>query len=278
MSEGDDSTLVDKRREFIDSFFRKGAELTRELLQEIDRLRRREVELEELLSRREQSPPSETTLRELADRISALEIERDQLLLRLRDIDTGDHRFNERYAEIERENNDLASLYVAQSQLHSTLVASEVITVITEILLNFVGASRFAITLLDAASTPQVLSAEAMDRAAASALLAGTGVVAGVLASGKTHIGTLPASRESAGEPIVCFPLRQGTRIVGAVPVWGFWAQKDELTELDARMFQLLATSGGHALEAARLAALTHATGAAQNGGGPFEVYSALMV
>ncbi len=278
MADSDDTpTLLDKKREFLDSFFRKGEEFTRELLQEIDRLRRREAELEDELARSAHPKPSDTTLRELADQIHALEAEREHLRSRLTQIDAGDHRFSERYNEIERENNDLASLYVAQGQLHSTLVASEVIQVITEILLNFIGASRFAILLLDGQGAPRVLSVEAVERATATSLVASTSVIGDVLASGRSHIGALPEGRESDGDPIVCFPMRQGDKVVGAVAVWGFWIQKEELTELDQRMFQLLANSGGHALEAARLSAVDGATNSANNGGGPYELYSALL-
>jgi len=278
MSDGDDtSKLVDKKREFIDSFFRKGAEFTRELLQEIDRLRRREAELEDELMRRGHPQPSGTTLRELAEQISALEAERDQLRSRLVHIDSDDHRFSERYSEIERENNDLASLYVAQGQMHSTLVASEVIQVMTEILLNFVGASQFAILLLDSESSPQVLAVEAMDRANVNKLVAGTDVIGTVLGTNRPHFSELPEGRESDQDPIVCFPLRQGATVVGAICVWGFWIQKEELSDLDHRMFHLLGSSGGHALEAARLAALDDVGDAANNGSGPYERYSALL-
>ena len=42
-------------------------------------------------------------------------------------------------------------------------------------------------------------------------------------------------------------------------------------------MFQLIATSGGHALEAARLAALDGVADSTNNGAGPYELYSALL-
>ena len=92
------------------------------------------------------------------------------------------------------------------------------------------------------------------------------------------HFESHGEGRVSDGDPIVCFPLRQGTRVVGAIAIWGFWIQKEELSELDQRMFQLLATSGGHALEAARLAAHDSEQSPASNGGSPFELYSALLV
>src|SRR5688572_21577460 len=110
---GDDrESLLTKKKEFFETFFRKGAEITRELLAENDRLRRRIVDLED---------------------------------------------------ELERENGDLASLYVAQTQLHASLDAAEVVRVIMEIALNFIGAQRFGIYLLDGGGTLKVLAAEGID-------------------------------------------------------------------------------------------------------------------
>src|SRR4030081_3356899 len=47
------------------------------------------------------------------------------------------------------QNNNLASLYVASYQLHSTLDFREVIQIVQEIVINLIGAEAFAILLLD---------------------------------------------------------------------------------------------------------------------------------
>ena len=47
------------------------------------------------------------------------------------------------YVEIEEENNNLANLYVASYQLHSTLDSSEVLKVVLEIVINLIGAEIF---------------------------------------------------------------------------------------------------------------------------------------
>ncbi|HTM19424.1 MAG TPA: GAF domain-containing protein [Kofleriaceae bacterium] len=211
MGEADDAdddrdSLLSKKKEFFESFFRKGAEITRELLAENDRLRRRIVDLED---------------------------------------------------ELERENGDLASLYVAQSQLHASLDPAEVVRVIMEIALNFVGAQRFAIYQRDGGGALHVLAAEGVDPERLAPVSAGQGAVGAALADGALLIdGEAPTARREPGtaEPSVCVPLRHRGRVIGVLAIWCFLRQKAELTDLDRRLLELLADGGGHALEAARLA------------------------
>src|SRR5713101_1243847 len=54
-----------------------------------------------------------------------------------------------RYTEIEVQNANLASLYVASYQLHSTLDFREVIQIVQEIIVDLVGAKAYAILLRD---------------------------------------------------------------------------------------------------------------------------------
>jgi GAF domain-containing protein len=210
MGDADDAddrdSLLSKKKEFFETFFRKGAEITRELLAENDRLRRRIVDLED---------------------------------------------------ELERENGDLASLYVAQTQLHASLDGAEVVRVILEIALNFIGAQRFAIYRADGASGLRVLAAEGIDPDTLPPVAAGEGAIGGTFAAGALRIDAeAPVARREPGgaDPTVCVPLRCAGKSIGVLAIWCFLRQKQELSELDRRLLELLADGGGHALEAARLA------------------------
>lgn len=207
--------LLAQQAAFFESYFRKGAEFTRELIEETQRLRARLAELEEKLS-----------------------IERD------RDLE-------ERFEQIERENNDLAALYVAQSQLHSTLDVGEVLQVVTEVLLNFVGADRFAILALDGdrlapLTVHGLADSEVPERGFARgqfpALARGPVVGAGVGAA------------KVAEPPVWTVALRGRDEPFGVIAIWSYLPQKRELAPVDQQIFELLATSGGLALEAARVA------------------------
>lgn len=255
MSDSDD--LVAKKKEFVEAFFRKGAEFTEELLRENEKLRFRVVQLEEQLASATRALPTPATLKELVEKIHALEKEREELLARFASVQAENREYEARYHEIERENNNLASLYVAASQLHSTLDLREVLQVIVEIVLNFVGAKTFAVYLLDEGA--RLLRAVAAENVAVKDVPPrplGEGIVGRIAQSGEAHFGGIPGGeRTAADEPVIAIPLRFGDRVVGAIAVWEFLSQKTELAEVDYEIFRLLGAHAASALEAARLVA-----------------------
>jgi nitrate/nitrite-specific signal transduction histidine kinase len=210
--------LLAQQAAFFESYFRKGAEFTRELMEETQRLRMRLAELEQRL-----------------------------------EGDGSDRELEERYLQIERENNDLAALYVAQSQLHSTLDVGEVLQVLVEVLLNFVGAERFAI-LADDAGRLRTIATHGLDESEVPAGGFDAARFETVIAEGGVH-GDGVERREIGQEPTIAIALLgRGRRPLGVIAIWGFLRQKKELATVDGQIFDLLATSGGLALEAARVA------------------------
>src|SRR5207253_5704035 len=75
--------------------------------------------------------------------------ENERLRKRLGALEEENKDYASRYTEIEHQNNNLATLYVASYQLHSTLDFREVIQIVQEIVINLIGAESFAILLLD---------------------------------------------------------------------------------------------------------------------------------
>lgn len=158
--------------------------------------------------------------------------------------------------DIEIENSNLASLYVALSQLHSSLDVNEVLGVIVEILLNFVGAEEFAVMVVDEGGTLRPIAAHGMTRAEVPAVEK-AGVYATCIQSGDPQIGRFqrgPAPKGVAGDPSLCIPLHAAGEVIGVLPVWSFLQQKESLTHIDHEIIQLMSKSAGTALEAARLA------------------------
>jgi hypothetical protein len=207
--------LKQRQSDFFEEYFRKGAELTRALLVENEELRARLAELEKWARRTENS--------------GALELARQ-------------------FERIERDHNDLACLFVTQSQLDRVVEVREATTVITEVLLNFAGADRFAIFISDGTGEPKPLYVYGLDRQSVSA---GALVTAAVRA-GESTIGGA-GRREGTEDPLVVFPLQTGAGSFGAVAIWSFLPQKQELAAIDERLFEVVGWSGGGALEAARL-------------------------
>jgi len=216
---GDSSGPIDLRQrqsDFYEEYFRKGVEFTKALLTENDQLRNRLTELEELARRSEAAGKVE-----LADQ----------------------------YQRIECDHHDLACLFVTQTQLGRALEVREATTVITEVLLNFVGADCFAIYVTNGSALPKPLYAYGAERddlgepaeSITAAASTGTASIDGV------------GRRTVSEEPLVSFPLQTAEGSFGAVVIWSFLPQKQRLEPVDQRLFDVVSWAGGSALEVARL-------------------------
>jgi GAF domain len=255
--------LVESKREFIETFFKRGAEFTEELMRENEKLRFRVVQLEE--ERRAlasaQIPgsgkPNAGALRELVTRIEQLEAEREGLLSRFSGVEKENRDFSDRYHDIERENNNLANLYVASFQLHSTLELRELTQIILEILLNFVGAKTFAIQLVDDDhGRLRTLAAEGVERSRVPEGPVTDGRVGEVIKSGHTFIdGERLRARADLERPVIVVPLKIRDKVVGVITIWDLLAQKTALADVDYELFNLLAAHAASALQGAWLAA-----------------------
>jgi hypothetical protein len=241
----DEKKEVFRRAEEFLALFSRGAEFTKQILQENERLRMRVTEVEERQNYAAQDGAEWEKLREeLLARIAGLENEKQDVLDCLRAVEEENRHFADRYLEIEEENNNLANLYVASYQLHSTLDLSEVLKTIIEIVINLIGAEVFAVYVLDEKSDQ--LSPVASEGKALSAfprVPLGSGVVGESVESGETACGdALPS--DDLELPIVCIPLRIEERPIGAIAIFKLLAQKDAFAPLDHELFTLL---GGHA-------------------------------
>jgi hypothetical protein len=249
-----DSGLRVKHEEFIKTFFKRGAEFAEELLRENERLRFRVLELEARVSAAELTGAPSEALRDLLTRIEALEKERQNLLRRSSFVEDENSDWKSRYADVERENSNLANLYVASYQLHSTLDLKEVIQIILEILLNFVGARRFALYLVDEAErTLYPIAAEGLDLSKVPPVRTGEGLIGQVVESGRPyHEGSLRPLALDLTRPVVVTPLHIKDAIVGAVVIWDFLQQKTALVDVDYELFNLLGAHAAGALQSAK--------------------------
>ncbi len=253
MTDEDRKDLFQRADEFL-GLFRRGAEFTRQLLEENERLRRRLMAVEDRQNFAAQDTDEWEKLRqELLDRIRGLETEREDVLQRIRALEEENRQFADRYVEIEEENNNLANLYVSSYQLHSTLDLSEVLKIIIEIVINLIGGEVFAVYVLDekTRSLEPVASEGAAIRRFPRAEL-GSGVVGMAVESGETACGE-PVPSDDFARPIVCIPLRVEERPIGAIAIFRLLAQKEGFTPLDHELFTLLAGHAATAICAAQL-------------------------
>jgi GAF domain-containing protein len=250
----DEKKDIFKRADEFIALFSRGAEFTKQLLQENERLRGRLVEVEDRQTYAAQDSTEWEKLREeLLARIAGLENEKQDVLERLRAVEEENRQFAGRYLEIEEENNNLANLYVASYQLHSTLDLSEVLKTIIEIVINLIGAEIFAVYVLDE-KTDQLspVACEGEELGAFPKVPLGSGVVGGAVSSGETACEDASPSNDLS-RPIVCIPLRIEERPIGAIAIFKLLAQKDTFTPLDHELFTLLAGHAATSIFAAQL-------------------------
>lgn len=249
-----DRDLFERASEFL-AMFRRGAEFTRELVEENARLRRKLLDVETRQTDAAQDPKEWDRLREeLIERIQGLESERQDALERLQALEAENRQFAERFLEIEEENNGLANLYVASYQLHSTLDLEEVLRIVVEIVINLIGAEVLCVYALDERNyLLSPVAAEGRERQSFPSVALGEGMV-GACVSRAEILTRESFATEASGQPLVSIPLRVGERAIGAIVLYSLLVQKEKFTGLDHELFALL---GGHAATAI-LAAQLH--------------------
>lgn len=257
MSEIDDS-VGKERGEAVLAIFQRGAEFTRELLDENTRLRRALSQVELRQGQAAQCDVEWDKLRqELIGQIEELESRNQTILEQLRSVEGENMQFAERYVEVEEENNNLANLYVASYQLHSTLDPSEVIKVILEIVINLIGAEVFAVYACEQGSDElRPVASEGDALAAFPSMRIGEGFVGRSVASGEVELGDPGESGGSprdGDEPVVSIPLHVEDQPVGAIVIYSLLQQKDGFSALDNELFTLLAGHAATAIFASRL-------------------------
>lgn len=194
----------------------------------------------------------ESALAAVEKELSLKRRETGQLQEQLAAIESDNRRFSERFVEIERRNNDLASLYVASYRLHGTLERGEVLTAILEIITNLVGSEEIGVFELSPDGSSLALAASfGIDPAAFASIPASAGRIGlcartgeGWLAAGNGAGGRLPREAELNA----CIPLKLEGTVRGVIAVFRLLQQKPSLEALDSEIFDLLANQAAMAL------------------------------
>lgn len=237
--------------EFI-NLFEKGLSFTKEILAENERLRFRlaSLEAEVDVSRRHGGQvEGDALVAALRKQLTELEAERTRLMSSFQEVENLNRDYQQRYAEIEAEHNNLANLYIASYQLHSTLSFREVVQVVSEIIINLVGVQSFVLYLFDSASEKlEPLASEGIDLAGVSAVGLQDPVI-GRAASTKERW----VREANATGPVAVVPLATAEGLVGAIVIDRLLVQKDALSAVDFELFNLLGVHAATALSSALL-------------------------
>jgi hypothetical protein len=247
--------LIKERDAFIQQFFRKGAQLTEELLKENERLRDRISELETDTARLRAHLASDEAIRDLLKKIEQLEMEKRDLVNRSVHMEAVTDRYSARYAEVESELANLANLYVATSQLHAAHSVRGVLRNLKELLAQFVGAGGFGVYLLsDDGGELVALTTEGVNTSEAARLPLSEGAVGRAFSKGEVvYTNRRELSKVEIGDPAAVVPLSMDGRTVGLIVIFSLLQQKLEFMSIDAEIFRLLGAQAVPALVSARL-------------------------
>lgn len=245
--------LQSERDAVVRSFFKKGAELTDQLVAENERLRAQIRDLEIEAARMRTLLASDSAARELLAKIAELEEEKAALIGEKEEAEALSTRFGARQGELEDEIGALASLFVAVDNLHRCATVGDATRTLADLLGQLVGARTWAAYVVDEAVSPPALGrfegvgGEGLDATvtvgAAKTPFAREVEATYVTGEGRSHLGVVAAT----------LPLRLGPRTVGVVAVVDLLPHKAGLTEVDHRLFDLLATHFASAVFAAAL-------------------------
>jgi transcriptional regulator with GAF, ATPase, and Fis domain len=157
--------------------------------------------------------------------------------------------FANRYVEVETENNMLANLYIASYQLHSTLDFKEVLQIITEIIINLIGAEEFGIMLLDERTNKmQAVASEGLEVSQFPGVALGEGIIGQMAKTGESYfLDDMNNYVREFSKPMVCIPLKIKEHVIGVIVIYKLLEQKSRFADVDYELFTLLA---GHAATA----------------------------
>lgn len=253
----DDATddLKKERDAFIHQFFRKGAQLTEEILRENERLRERMLALEAENAKMAAHLASDTAMRDLLRKIEELEKDKQELITRHARVEAATHEHDVTYQEIETELANLANLYVAATQLHSARTVRTCIRNLKELLAQFLGAGRFAVYFVaDDRQELLAIASEGVNPNEVAKMPLDRGAIAEAFHSGTPAFGSqTDTSQGTLADPAAIIPMLLDGRTMGAIAIFGTLPQKTEFFHVDSELFKLLGTQAAPALVNARL-------------------------
>lgn len=219
-------------------------ELISRLVAENRRLKADNVRLAKALVKREGGKETLAILRAMQERVRIHKQQVEDLLEENTELQS-------RLLELEELNGSMMSMYVSSYQLHATLDMGEVVRVIEEIIVNFIGASAYAVLLSDEDGTYHVAGERNLHGRLPREGIQPKGVLAEVIGSQSAYVHT--AARAAREGILAAVPLTLGQSCVGAVLIYELLSQKERLLKNDMELLSLLGGHAASALVSARL-------------------------
>lgn len=177
--------------------------------------------------------------------------EQDSSQHRISELEQENLEFANQLVQVEEVNNNLTNLYIASSRLHSTLDRKETLEIIKEVVINFVGAEKFAVFIHD--DENNVLRFETgegfEDEEEMPEILLGEGLLGEAASKGENYFVEDMVGQESSDvlSPLVAIPLMIQGELLGLLAIYRLFIQKEQLASIDYQLFSML---GEHAATA----------------------------
>lgn len=246
--------LRSERDQFLQKFTR-GARITDEFLREYEELAQRMqmVEAENALLRNQVEAGD--AIRELSRKIEHLEREKAELLSRFRRVEAQSSTVSARVEEVELEFANLANLFVASNQIHSSLSPRGVTRRIKEVLAQIVGAERYSMYLVNPEGSELVpIASEGVSGNDLVPVRVSGTALGEVFRSGSAQVNEdIEPSKGTLANPAAILPLSVDDRIVGIIAIFSTLSQKERFDTVDFELFKLLGQHAAAALISASL-------------------------
>ncbi|MCG8557531.1 MAG: GAF domain-containing protein [Proteobacteria bacterium] len=243
-----------EREAFVRTFLRRGVEFTADFVREYQALKDQNARLRQDNAELRAQMASDDVLRDLAARLEGIEQERQRLVARSRQLEQSNREHEGRHAQVERELDDMANLYVASFQLHSSLTVPRVVQHLCELLEQFIGAKGYVLYLLDREGRQaRPVHARGLAIAQIQAEVLGDGAIGEACITGLAWMVDQPARGGSPSSPLAIIPLGLEGKTIGALTVFQLLQQKQRWAPIDKELFELLAAHFSTALVAANL-------------------------
>ncbi len=207
----------------------------------------------------ELSKPSEslqTQLGTMEMQNSRLREENNSLLQRIREMEDENREFAERIVHTEEVNNNLTNLYIASSRLHSVLDRAQVSEIIQEVVINLVGAEKYALALYDKETKSYRFEAgEGLAPEEFPPVEPGCGLLGWVVANSEPYFqkGLVTAGSDDLQTPLAAIPLTIHGTCIGLMAIYRLFTQKEQFEEVDFQLFSMMAEHAATALFSSNL-------------------------
>jgi CheY-like chemotaxis protein/FtsZ-binding cell division protein ZapB len=195
--------------------------------------------------------PVEVRLEHLEHQNQRAREENRLLQLRITELEEENQDFAGQLIHTEEVNNNLTNLYIASTRLHSQLNRTQVIAIIKEVVINFIGAEKFALLLFDREARQLCYeTGEGFEDRPFPRVTAGEGLLGEVAAGGESYFqeGSVSEGSDDPRVPLAAIPLMIHGESMGVLAIYRLFIQKESFQQVDFQLFSMMAEHAATAL------------------------------